>query len=246
MNPALDTGDARLLLLGDLRPDRVERQPRDRLERLEDAHPVDGGRLEGGRCPRIQGLLQLVDRQDVAQVPLVVLEHERHALRLEPELFEVLAQVEKRLLVRFRGGHLAVGHEHDAVDALQHQPPRGVVEHLSRDRVELQAHLHPADDAHVEREQVEEQRAVGLRLEAHHLAARARGGLAVDAPEVRGLPAQTRAVVHDLGRHLHRGVVQEHHGRGGKCTAPRGGRRGRGPRTSSGLSAASARWGSGS
>jgi hypothetical protein len=31
--------------------------------------------------------------------------------------------------------------------------------------------------------------------------------------EVCGLPAQTRTVVHDLGRHLHGGVVEEDHGR---------------------------------
>src|SRR4029453_8365847 len=54
---------------------------------------------------------------------------------------------------------------------------------------------------------------IGFGLEAHHLAARARGGLAVDPVQIRRLPTQTRAVINDIGRHLHRGVVEKPHGR---------------------------------
>ena len=166
-----------------------------------------------GAPPGLRVVLQRLDGEDVAQVALVVLEDGGHPARVEAQLLEVLAQVRERLLVGLGGRRLAVRHEHDAVDALQHQPPRGVVEDLAGDGVELQADLHPADDAHVEGQEVEEERAVRLGLEAHHLAARARGGLAVDPLEVRGLPAEAGTVVHDLGRHLHRGVVHEDHGR---------------------------------
>ena len=161
--------------------------------------------------------------------------------RSRPSSSRFCLQVGERLLVRLRRRDLAVGHEDDTVDALQHQPPGGVVEHLARHRVELEADLHAADDAHVEREEVEEEGAVGLRLQAHHVPARARGGAGVDPRQVRGLPAQARTVVHDLGRHLHRGVVQEDHGREEVYTCPRGGRglrsSGR-PRTGTGCRAA--------
>ena len=109
---------------------------------------------------------------------------------------------------------LGVGDEHHAVHRLQHQLAGRVVEDLAGDGVELEPDLHPADDPDVEGKQVEEERAVGLGLEAHHLAPRPGRRLLVDVLEVGGLTAQARTVVHDLGRQLHRRVVEEHHGAG--------------------------------
>ncbi len=80
---ALHSRDTALLLLGDPVADRVERQPRDLLERLEDAEAMDGRRLENGGSAGIEQLRQLLDRQDVAQVALVELEDERDALRVD-------------------------------------------------------------------------------------------------------------------------------------------------------------------
>ena len=82
----------------------------------------------------------------------------------------LVLQVAQRLDVGVQRRHLAVGHEDDPVHALQHQLAGGVVEDLAGHRVELQADLHAADHAHVEGQQVEEERAVRLRLQAHHLA----------------------------------------------------------------------------
>ncbi len=148
---------------------------------------------------------------DVADVPLVVLQDDRHLVQRQAELGEVRLEVLERLDVGVEHRHLAVGHEHDAVDALQDELARRVVEDLARHRVELQAHLHAPDEADVQGQEVEEERAVRLRFQAHHLAARLRRGLLMDVLEVRRLPAQARTVVHDLGRHLHRGVVEEDH-----------------------------------
>ena len=97
------------------------------------------------------------------------------ALEVEADLGEVLAEVLRRLS-RFGSpiGPLGVGDEDDAVDALEDELPGRVVEDLSRNRVELEAGLEAADDADVEREEVEEERPVGLGLEGDHLAPRAR------------------------------------------------------------------------
>ncbi len=161
---------------------------------------------------RVQVLVKGFDGDDVPDVPLVVLEDEGHGARRKPELGEVRFEVHERLAVRFTRGELAVRDENDAVDALQHQPPRGVVEDLTGHGVELEADLHPPDHPDVEGQQVEEQGAVGLGLQAQHLAAGAPRGLLVDPLEVAGLAAQPRAVVHDLGRDLHRRVVHQGHG----------------------------------
>ena len=56
-----------------------------------------------GRAARVEGLLQRLDGEDVAQVALVVLEDEGQPARVDAQLLEVLAQVRERLLVRLRG-----------------------------------------------------------------------------------------------------------------------------------------------
>ena len=129
----------------------------------------------------------------------------------EADLGEVFAEVLEALEVRVEHRRLRVGDEDDAVDAFEDELARRVVEDLAGDRVELQARLESADDADVDRQQVEEERAVGLGLQAHHLAAALRRGLGVDVVEVGRLPTEARTVVNDLRRHLHRRVVEEDH-----------------------------------
>jgi len=57
---------------------------------------------------------------------------------------------------------LAVGHEHDAVDALEDQFAGGVVVHLAGHGIEVELDLESADGAKVNREKIEEQRTLGL------------------------------------------------------------------------------------
>jgi hypothetical protein len=101
--------------------------------------------------------------------------------------------------------------EHHAVDALQDQLAAGVVEDLARHRVQVEAGLEAADLAERQRQEVEEQRALGLRGEGDHLPFRLGVGLVVDVLQVGRLPAQTRPVVDDLAVDLARRVVDEAH-----------------------------------
>ena len=101
--------------------------------------------------------------------------------------------------------------EHHAVDALQDQLAAGVVEHLAGHGVEVEARLEAADLAERQRQEVEEQRALGLGRERDHLALRLGVGLVVDVLQVGRLPAQAGPVVDDLAVDLARRVVDEAH-----------------------------------
>jgi hypothetical protein len=187
-------------------------QLRDELERLEHAGATRGDGFDRLVLPfRIECVEDALRRQDVRQVTLVELDDQRNLVHRKTDLAEVLAQVLEALEVRLEHRHLGVRHEHQAVDSLQHEFARRVVEDLSGDRVQLKAGLEAADDADVDRQQVEEQRAVGLCLQADHLPAALRRRLRVDVVEIGRLPAETRTVVHDLRGHLHRRVIEEDH-----------------------------------
>jgi hypothetical protein len=147
----------------------------------------------------------------VREVAFVELEDERELFDHEPDLGEVFLQVLEALDVRVEHRQLRVGDEDDAVDAFQHQLARRVVEDLAGDRVELEARLEAADDADVDRQEIEEEGAVGLGLEADHFAAALRRSLRVDVVEIGRLPAEARTVVDDLRGHLHRRVIEEDH-----------------------------------
>ena len=193
--------------------DRAQRQLRDRLERLEDSLADDGAGLVAlVLAVRVQAVLELLEGQDVGEVALVVLEDERKVFQVNPDLRQVRAQIDHALDVGVVHGPLGVADEDDAIHAFQDELAGGVVEDLARNGIELDAGLEASDDPDVERKQVEEERPVRLRLERDHLAPRARGGAAVDMVEVRRLSTQTGAVIDDLGRHLHGGIVEKNHG----------------------------------
>ena len=120
-------------------------------------------------------------------------------------------QVLEALDVLLELARLAVGDEHDAVRALEHELARGLVVDLPGHGVELELRREAGDRAEVERQEVEEQRAVGLRRERDHLAFPVVGNLAVDVMQVRRLSRPTRSVVDDLAGDLARGVVDERH-----------------------------------
>ncbi len=66
---------------------------------------------------------------------------------------------------------LRIGHEDDAVDAAQHELAGGVVNDLAGDGVELELGLEPLDDYRVEREEIEEQRAIRCGRQRDEVAA---------------------------------------------------------------------------
>ncbi len=187
-------------------------QFRDRLQRLEDAGPVPRrGLVPLDGAVEVEGVVQLVDREDVREIAFVVLEDAGRGVEGDPDLGEVLAEVAEALDVRVLHGPLGIGDEDDAVHALEDELPRRVVEHLPRNGVQLEAGLEAPDDTHVERKQVEKERAICLGLEAHHLPARCGCRPPVDHMEIRRFSTEARTVVHDLCGHLHRRVIEKNH-----------------------------------
>ena len=184
------------------------------LEGVDDADAFVGDGLDHGLVAEAQQALQVGQGGGGGHVPLVELEHVGDGADVEAVLAQVGGQVRDGLDVGFHAGPLAVCHEDDAVAAPQDELAAGVVEDLAGHGVEVEPHLEALDGAHVEGQEVEEQRAVGLGGEAHQLAALLGVGLLVDPLDVRGLAAEARTVVDDLAVDLARGVVDEGHGAG--------------------------------
>ena len=176
-------------------------------------HPLAGGRdrLEGGNVQEIQRGVQVRDRGGVPEVPLVVLEDEREFLELLPVGGEVVHQVLQALHVAVDHLPLGVGDEHDAVHALEHQPPGGVVEHLSGHRVEMEADLEPLDLPQLDREEVEKQGPVGLGGKGDQPPLLLRAQHLVDHLDVGRLAGEARAVIDDLRAELTGRIVEEGH-----------------------------------
>ena len=113
--------------------------------------------------------VHFLDRGKMRQVPLVELHDQRDLLDPQPHLAQVVLKILVALDVRLEHLALRVRHEHHAVRPLQHELARRVVKHLTRDRVELDTRLHAADFAQLERQEIEEQRAIRLGRERKHL-----------------------------------------------------------------------------
>src|ERR1019366_8963703 len=84
-----------------------------------------------------------------------------------------------------------------------------VVEDLPGHGVEVEARLEPAHGAEVERQEIEEERAVGLGGERDELALGGRVRPVVDVLEVRRLSAEAGTVVNDLAVDLLRGYSRK-------------------------------------
>src|SRR5205814_10264679 len=93
---------------------------------------------------------------------------------------------------------LAVGDEDDPVRVLEHRAAGLVVEDLPGNGEELEAGVEAGDRAELDRNEVEEQRAVRLGRETGELADVGRVHRLVDALEIGGLAGQSGAVEDDL------------------------------------------------
>src|SRR5581483_9415432 len=102
----------------------------------------------------------------------------------ESHLGQVVLEVPERLHIAVEGCDLAVRDKYDPVDTLEHELARRVVKDLTGNGVKLQPNLHPADDAHIERQEVEKEGSVGLGLETDHLPARFAGGFVMDVLKI--------------------------------------------------------------
>src|SRR3954454_3481379 len=188
-----------------------ENQLGDGFQRVENAGAVHRHGFERRLAFEVELAIQLVGGDRRRQVALVELQRVRNRLQLVALLLEVLLQVLQRLDVRFHARLLRVSDKDHAVDAFQDQLARGVVEDLARNGVEMEARFETANRAEVEREEVEEERAIRFRRERDQLAFRLRVRLVIDPLQVRGLAAETGTVIHDLAVDLARRVVDERH-----------------------------------
>ena len=140
------------------------------------------------RAMRIERAVELLHRQQVGHVALVVLQKVRHALERQALLAQIVAQVLKALDVGFAPRPLRIGDEDDAVGAGEHQLARRVVVHLTRHRVELHAHGVAAQLGQLHRQKVEIERAIDAGRQRHQLSARVRLDGAVNVLQRRVLP----------------------------------------------------------
>ena len=168
------------------------------------------GRIVDGPAGIERGL-QLRDRSGVGEVALVVLDGERNPGQIVPVLRHVLVEVLHRLDVGVHPLDLAVRHEDDAVHPLEDQLAGSVVVHLAGHGIQMELHLETPDGAEIDRQEIEEERALGLGRQRDHLPPRAGGHLVVDVFEVGGLAAESRPVVDELAVDFTGRVVDHRH-----------------------------------
>src|SRR5438105_13998 len=75
----------------------------------------------------------------------------------------------------------------------------------------MEARLEAANRPQVQRKEIEEQRAVGLRGQRHHFALLVLPRVIVNPLQVGGFPAETWAVVHQLAINFARRKIDERH-----------------------------------
>src|SRR5258708_1897296 len=188
-----------------------ENELRHGLQRIEYPSAAHGNSLERRLALEVELPVHFVHGHRGGQIAFVELQNVRDQLQLIALLFEVPIEVLQRLDVCLHARFLRVGHEDDSVDTLQNELPRGIVEHLPRHGVKVEAGLEAADRAEIEGKKVEEQRTVGFRGQGDQLPLRLRVGLVVDPLQVGRLTAKAGAVVDDFAVDLASGVVDERH-----------------------------------
>jgi iron-sulfur cluster insertion protein len=159
----------------------------------------------------VQHPIELVDREHVVQVTLVVLDDVRKIDECAPVLFEVLAQVLVGFDVRVAPARLGIGHEHEPVGTGENQLAGRVVVDLAGHGEKLKPHVHVANARKANRQKIEIEGAVHRRGERDHLAPVLRADRRVDMLQRRRLAAQARAVIDDLEDELPRQGIDGRH-----------------------------------
>src|SRR5215472_14618917 len=170
----------------------------DFFQSFENAHALKGNRLDDGLVLLAKFGGQHVDRQDVRQISFVQLQNVGNLVEVVAVLFQVGHQVLERFDVGVHALFLRIGDENNPIHAAQDELAAGVVEDLSGNGVEVDAGLEAAHRAKIEGQEVEEQRALGLGGERDHLAFLLICSLLIDHLQIRGLAAQSGAVIHDF------------------------------------------------
>src|SRR6266513_4223460 len=115
--------------------------------------------------PVVQDVIQIIDGGDIWQIAFVVLQDvgdivERHVL-----LGQVVLEIFETFHVLLHFFPLRIGHENYAVDAAQDELAGSVVNYLTGDGIELEFGDKAFNNQSVERENVEEQGAIGCGSE---------------------------------------------------------------------------------
>ena len=113
-------------------------------------------------------------------------------------LDQVLLEIGERLDIVRHLFPVGIDHENDAIDALEHQLPRRVVDRLAGNGVELETGGEAGQRLGVERKKVEEERAVGIGGQRDQFALLGVGDLLVQRDQIGGLAAQGRALINNL------------------------------------------------
>ncbi len=169
-----------------------------RADRLEHAVAAERHGFELGHAALVERERELLDRGDLGQVALVVLEHDRQRLGVAPDRLQVLAHLHVARAVLLETIGRRVRDEHDRVRPAHHEPSRRGVRRLPGNGHQLEADVEAVEADAAQREQVEQDRALLLGVHRDELAAVAgdRGG--VQHLQVRGLSADGGAVVDEL------------------------------------------------
>src|SRR5229473_3858806 len=175
-----------------------EHLPRDFLERFEDADALKCYGLHYRLVFLAELSRERVHRQHVWQVALVQLQDVGNLVEVVAVFFEVGHQVVERFDVGVHALLLGIGHENYAVHSSQNQLAAGVIKDLSRNRVQVNPRLEAPHRTQIERQEIEEQGAIGLGGERDHLALLLFGCFLEDELQIRRLAAQPGAVVDDL------------------------------------------------
>ena len=136
--------------------------PGDFFQGLEHSWALKGNGFNHGLVFPAQLFRERVHGEDVRQIALVVLHHERDGARIQAFIREIRVKVLQALDVLGELTRLTVRDEHDPVDSLKHEFARGGIVHLSGHGIELKPRCKTGDGAKVERKKIEEQRAIGL------------------------------------------------------------------------------------
>src|SRR5258705_3886686 len=160
---------------------------------------------------RIESSLEILDRRGVRQVPLVVLDHERHLGEVVSVLGHVVVEVLHRLQVGFHPLGLGIADEHYAIYVLEYQLAAGVVVDLTGHGEQVKTRLEAANRAEANGKEIEEEGALRLRRQRYEFSSRLRLNLAVDVLEIRSFSAEPGTIVNDLTIDLARSVVDHRH-----------------------------------
>src|SRR6266480_567982 len=191
----------------------VQQNLRNSVQGGENILPGAGDDLETlhSFLPVVQDVIQIIDRSDICQIALVVLQDvgdivERHVL-----LGQVVLEIFETLDVLLHFFPLRIGHENHAIDTAQDELAGGVVNDLTGDGVELEFGDKAFNNQSVEGEKVEEQGAIGGGRERNKVAAVLRINPLMNVAEVGGFAAEGRTVINDLKLNLAAGVINDRH-----------------------------------